>query len=131
MRKIIEEIKNKKFLFFALAAIVVLIAVFFIIFAAINNKKKSGNPAVPPPKEKTMDEIINDLSAPAKAGETPTPVPQKVIDSLTAPAAAIKPSAAPVAGSKKNKAAKPTSAPTPAPAPVSKDVINSLTAPAK
>lgn len=81
-----------------------------------------GSPVVSPsPKEKTMEEIIKDLTAPVKNGETPTPVPKEVIDSLTAPTATIKPAG----GAKNNKAVNPT------PTPVSKEIIESLTAPAK
>lgn len=122
MKEIIETIKRKKFLVLALAAFAVLVVVFFIISTAINNKKKAGNPVASPPKEKTMEEIIKDLTAPVKNGETPTPVSQKVIDSLTAPTAAIKPAS----GAKNNKASKPA----PTPTPVSKEIIDSLTAPA-
>ncbi len=126
MKGLAGEIKNKKNLNFAAATGIILIAAIFLISVLIYNKKPEIPvapiiPVAPPPKEKTMEEVMKDLTAPAKDGEKAAPVSDEVIKSLTAPINANSDTAT---DSKNSKTIQP------APTPVSEDVINSLTAPA-
>lgn len=130
MEELNQEIKNRKLFYgkqrrtviFAAAAGIVLFTVIFLIAVLISKNKKPAIPIAPSaPKEKTMEEVMKDLTAPAKEGEKAAPVSDEVIKSLTAPIAANSDTAT---GSKNSKIVQP------APTPISEDVINSLTAPA-
>lgn len=108
----IPSIKSQKpIIKLALAVILILVLIFALSLAIfkytnIYNPEKNSGAAPQPPK--TMQEIIESLTAPVSDKEQP-PVSKEVLDSLTAPV-------------KTNNASTPT--------PISKEIIDSLTAPA-
>lgn len=121
-----SSIKSKKFIVkFALSIILILVFIFVLslaIYKSADKYKPAENPDVAPQPPKTMEEIIDSLTAPVSGEKQNPPVSAEVLDSLTAPAKTKNDS---TTDSKKNKAAEPT------PDLVSKEIIDSLTAPAE
>lgn len=116
-----SEMKNKKVLFLLAAIGAVLVVVFFVVFLINKNNKPENSTAPFAAKEKSFEEVMQDLTAPVKEGDEAMPVSDEIINSLTAP---INTGSA-AAGKKNNKIVQP------APGPISKDIIDSLTAPSK
>ncbi|MBU3965332.1 hypothetical protein KKA96_03035 [Patescibacteria group bacterium] len=115
---------QKPIIKFAIAAILILVFIFALSLAIYKYADKynpAENPDVAPQPPKTMEEIIDSLTAPVSGEEQPPPVSTDVLDSLTAP---VKTEGDSTIDSKTSKAAEP------APPPVSKEIIDSLTAPA-
>lgn len=100
--------KQKPIVKLALLVILIfvsILALFLAVFyAGKNNPEQNSGGARQSPSSKTMEEIINSLTAPVSGDKNSVAVSKDVIDSLTAPADSNS---------------------------VSEDVINSLTAPAK
>lgn len=120
MKELIEAIKDKKFLFFAAAASVIFIVA--VLITAIVIIKKPINPVVPvAPKEKTMEDLVNDLTASTDEKKL-KPFPVEDIESLTA---TVNYDENLNAGAKNNKAENPVLVP------IQEDDIKSLTTPIK
>lgn len=117
-----ESIKNKKVLFFTAMIVAVLIVAILIIVIISKKEKPAAFIATPTvsimPKEKTAEEVINDLTAPAEEGKNISSDSEEIINSLSAPVD----TPSNLENNKNTQSA---------PAPVSEDIIDSLSAPVK
>jgi hypothetical protein len=121
MTKIFEEIKDKKFLFFAAAASVVLTTAVFL-FSYLAEKEKAAITAQPSvPREKTLEELTSDLTG-KKNEATFKSFPSDDIKSLTAPV---------IYEDNLNTDGKNIKSKNPAQAPIPVEDLKSLTAPTK
>ncbi len=91
MYNLISSIKSQKSIVkFVLPIILIVIFIFalsLIIFKYTNkyNPAKNLGAAPEPPKQKTMQEIIDSLTAPVSGEKQNPPISAEVLDSLTAP----------------------------------------------
>lgn len=123
MDNLISSIKSQKLIVkvaFLIILVVVLIFVISLVVFYANKYNPEKNPGGAYESPKTMEKIIDSLTAPVSGEKQNTPVSDAVLDLLTAP---VNNNSA--AGSKTDKS------PAPTPTPVSKEIIDSLTAPVK